>query len=373
MAKKRVTTEQIRTALAEPLPPDPVFKPEDFLSLGSVPMNLLCGGRTSGGLPKGIMLWMIGHSNTGKSWLKNLIFAEAAHTDHFAEYDLIDDNAERGGLMNVAEHFGQATADRIIPPAGTQADPQYSTTVQSFYRNVERAFKRGRPFIYVLDSNDALTGEKEDKEFDKEVAKDAAPEKGSYGMEKAKVHSNRLRGVCNRLKETGSILVVISQTRSNIGFDATFNPDTVAGGKALEFHARLVFWMSVRERMKKRIKGKDREVGTVVQVKLTKNHVTGRRGKTEFVFFDAAGVDYVGSMVRFLVEEGHWKATGGEDGKGFLKKKVTAPELDVSMLFDDLVEYVEENNLEKQVRKVVKSVWDAIIAGSTVTRKRRYL
>lgn len=361
-------THKLKEALSSPLEEEATFKNEDFLSLGSVPLNLLCGERTYGGLPKGVMLWMIGHSNTGKSWLKNLIFAEAANNEEFADYVLIDDNAERGGLMDIAKFFGKRTYERIIPPSGTKANPIYSTTVQSFYRHLDQHNKNKKPFIYILDSNDALTGEKEDDAFGK-----SDKEKGSYNLEIPKVHSRRLRAVTNKLKETGSILVIISQTRSNIGFDAKFNPDTVAGGKALEFHARIVFWMSIRERLKKRILGKERDVGAVVQCKVTKNHVTGRRGKAEFVFFDASGVDHVGSMVRFLTEEGHWKATGGgEGGRGLLKKKVAATDIGVTLPFNNLVEYIEENNLEGKVAKIVRRVWKTIIDESTVSRKPRY-
>lgn len=371
-------TRDIKKALRTASPAAAEFDPGVAVSLGSVPLNLACSGRTTGALPKGVPLWMIGHSSTGKSWLKNIVFAEANRSKEFDGYRFIDDNAERGSLMDVAGFFGPETAARIEPPMGTKERPQYSTTVQSLYYNIDRAFKAGKPFIYVVDSTDALTAEGEDKAFDKKAAKHGAPkggkedEKGSYNMEKPKVHSANLRRVCNRLMDTGSILVLISQTRANIGFDATFNPDTVAGGKALEFHCRLVFWMSIRERLRKRVLGKEREVGAVVQCKVTKNHVCGWKGKTEFVFFDSTGVDYVGSMVRYLIEEGHWKASGGEEGRGLLKKKVTAPEFDQTLPFNDLVEYIEENGLEKQVRLIVKNVWSKILEGSAVKRKRRY-
>ena len=60
-------------------------------------------------------------------------------------------------------------------------------------------------------------------------------EGGSYGTEKAKINSERLRPVVNALRKNGSILILISQSRDRIGFGAKFDPKTRGGGNAPTF------------------------------------------------------------------------------------------------------------------------------------------
>ena len=57
--------------------------------------------------------------------------------------------------------------------------------------------------------------------------------KGSYGTERARINSSHMRLLAGRLeREKRSIVVSISQSRDNIGRDATWRPKVFAGGNA---------------------------------------------------------------------------------------------------------------------------------------------
>src|SRR5690606_8689584 len=134
---------------------------------------------------------------------------------------------------------------------------------------------------------------------------------GSYGDSKAKINSTRLRVVANRLRETGSILVIINQTRDNIGFTSRFQPKTRSGGHALKFYSRLELWLSPGGTIKKTVKGKQRKLGIKTNVKIEKNHITGRRRTVTVPILYSSGIDDVGANVDYLVEEGLWKERKG--------------------------------------------------------------
>lgn len=352
---------------------------KNFLSTGSTLLNLACSGDVHGGFPKGVFTFLVGDSSSGKSFLSLTCLAEAAASREFDDYRFVYDASENGALMNVQKFFGKKVADRLEPPAGTKAAPVYSSTVEEFYYNVDENLKKG-PCIFIEDSMDALTTEDEQDRFEKKKRahaggkdKDVA---GSYGTAKAKMNSAYLRVINNKLADTNSILLIISQTRDNIGFGAQFNPKTRAGGNALRFYTRLELWSSIRERIKKRVAGKDRQIGIVARIKLNKNHVTGWEGSVEVPIYRSLGIDDLGGCVRFLVSEGHWKAGGKKkaagDGPAKTPDKVVAPEFGFDGGAEDLIALIQEGNREAELKQVVKQVWDDIEAGAEVPRKRRY-
>ena len=145
----------------------------------------------------------------------------------FKDFRLIYDNVEDGMLMDVERLFGEATADRIEPPAlDEDGEACHSETIEQFYYNLDDAFDEDEPFIYVLDSMDGLDTEDDQDKFaaQKKAHRKGTNTAGSYGMAKAKKNSVGLRQVAARLRETGCILIIISQTRDNTKATGPFSP-----------------------------------------------------------------------------------------------------------------------------------------------------
>jgi hypothetical protein len=329
---------------------------EDLLSSGSTLLNLACSGRPDGAFKKGGYYFFVGDSSSGKSFITRTMFAEACLDPKFKGYDLIDDDVENGATMDFEAFFGKKMKDRVDRSHA-------SKNLEDFYDHI---LSRKKPFVYLLDSMDALKPAVEltKMEESRKARAKGKEAKGSYGMDKAKINSNYMSQVNIKLKETGSILVLIGQTRDNVGLDAMFNPKTRGGGNALTFYAQLELWTSIRERLKKKALGKDRRTGIVAKVHVKKNRQTGRDRTVELPLYYASGLADVDANVRFLIAEGHWKASDG---------KVNAPEFDLNCPVDDLVSSIESADSEDVLVELVEAVWNNIDSETAVVRKSKYV
>lgn len=350
-------TEDIKNKLKRKVSPIPT---KDFLSTGSTLLNLACSGKVKGGLAKGHYYLLAGKSSSGKTVTAMHMLAEASINAAFKDYRLIFDNPENGMLMDVASFFGSTLAKRIEPPNKTGS----STTVEEFYFNLDDACEINKPFIYVLDSMDALESQESQDKFS-EVKKATRANKeitGSYGMAKAKANSGGLRRITSYLTRSNSILIIICQLRDNVGFGSQYNPEIFSGGKALRYYASLILWFAVKEEITKTINGKKRKIGSIFNVRIKKNRIDGKERTVDVVFHESTGIDDTESCVDYLLDEKHWK-----DDKG-----IDAEEFKVTLKKDKLITYIEEKDLEADLRDIVSGVWDAIEMQCEVKRKPRY-
>lgn len=334
------------------------------LSTGSTLLNLAMTGNPSFGVLPGKYYLYIGDSESGKTWLSLSCMAEATINKKFDSYRLIYDNVEDGALMDLRHYFGKL-ADRIEPPAMNGKKKVNSSTIEEFYYHVDDACDGDKPFIYVLDSMDALSSDDEEKKFQEQKKAHRAGKEiaGSYGDGKAKKNSSGLRRLTNRIKDNNSIVIVIAQTRDNIGFGAQYNPKTRSGGKALKFYSATELWFSIKESITKTVRGKTIQSGNVLNVKVKKNRNNGRKPEVDLSFYPTVGIDDVGSCIDFLVDWKHWSETKGV---------VDAKEFKLNLRSPALVSHIEKHSMEIELRDIVASTWDDIEESLSVKRKNRY-
>lgn len=342
---------------------------EDGLSTGSTLLNLACSGLPTIGFLRGGFYYFVGDSSSGKSFCVLTCLAEAANNPKYDNYQLIYDAPEDGAQMDFVRFFGNKMATRLQPPEKDEdSKPIYSSTLESFYFHTDTVLNKG-PAIYVLDSMDALTTMDDEDKFDEQKAayEKGKETSGSYGTSKAKLNSGLLRVIFNRLRDTGSILLVISQTRDRIGFGAQFNPRTRSGGRALTFYAHLELWSSILEHLTVTHNTKEREQGIVCEVHIKKNRLTGRNRKVKIPIYHSYGIDDIGSCIDYLIEEKHWiKSNGGViEAIGFDNK-------DLKGRKETLVQKIQEGGLENQLREIVAKVWNSIEEAVSIERKPRY-
>jgi len=348
-------------------------KKEDFLSSGCTILNLACSGTPYGCAAKGKYHWIVGDSSSGKTFLTLTFLAEASINHNFDDYDLIFDNVEDGALMDVSRFFGQKLADRIQPPAVDEdGEPVYSQDIEDFYCRVEDRIeaiqknkKGARPFIWLLDSMDALSSKAESAKF-KEIRKASttgATVTGDYGDGKAKINSRYMRRVVAGLRDTKSILIVLSQTRDN--FDAgMFGPQTTsAGGRSLKFYAVWQMWTSLGSRIKKTVLNTERQVGVHTHIQIKKNRLTGREWKITIPIYHTVGIDNVGATIDYLLAEKHWESTRGG---------IIVPEFDFKGSRGRLIEKIESEDLEQDLDEIVTDFWKRVEEASVVHRKSKY-
>ncbi len=355
--------------LAKPKAAVTKFAAKDLLSSGSTLLNLACTGKPNGAYLKGGLYSFVGDSSAGKTMLALTALAEAASNPAFDDYRLIFDDSENGALMDWVRFFGRNMADRIEQPN----DKGPSNTVEEFYYFVDDAVQKGTPFIYIKDSMDSLNPEEEIKKFrsNKRASQRGADEdkKGSYGTAKAKANSSGMRLIHNGLRKTSSILIALSQTRDKIGGFGFGPQKTRSGGYAQTFYAQLEVWFSVREKIKKTVKGLSMELGTLARIRVKKNRLLGRDRTVDVPIFHSTGVSDIDSMVDFLVERKHWGATVTKAGD---ITSVEAGDWDIKLPYEKLVHLIQDQGREKELKALVAEVWNEIESECAMIRKNKY-
>jgi len=335
-----------------------------FLSTGSTLLNLACTGKPYHGFAKGGYYFIVGDSISGKTFLSLTCLAEASINPNFDDYRFIYDNSEGGAMMDIKKFFGKTVFKRMEPPNwNSERGPVYSSTIEEFYFHIDDAIKKGKPFIYILDSMDSLSSREEADKFDKTKAalrkgKEAV---GSYTDGKAKKNSANLRRLLKPLKNNGSILIIINQTRDNIGFG--FERKSRSGGHALRFYATIELWSSVKRKISKIVKGKKRQLGVECLLQIKKNRITGRERTLTIPIYHSFGIDDIGSCVSYLIEEEHWKMQ---------RNKIIVPEFDFKGTKEKLIQHIESLGMERDLRDIVTDIWNEIEEACKVERKRRY-
>lgn len=353
--KNSKTASQVKKAAKKPVKEREGIDTSVLVPTGSTLLNLACSDSAKGGFALGRMVNIIGDSSTGKTLLALSIFAECCRLKRFHDYKFYFDDAEAKLSFDIEELFGTAAYKRIVDPPNGPSD-----TTQEFQDNLYTVLDEDDPCIYVLDSFDALSSEEEqDKaEEDMEARAKGREVKGSYNMAKPKAASKLFRLICSRLKKTKSLLIIISQTRDNIN-PMSFAKKTRSGGNALYFYSTHEMWLAVAKQLEK----KKQNIGSIVKVRVSKNHLTGKRRKIQFLLYYDYGLDDVGSCVDFLVEQGVYKKNGNS---------IEAPGWPAKGSRASFIEMIEEENLEPKLIKLVAATWAEIEESLKLNRKRKY-
>jgi len=336
--------------------PEKVLSKNDFLSSGSTLLNLACSGRIDGCYAKGIYHSLTGDSDTGKSVLAITALAEASISSNFKNYQLIYYNAERANLLSL-DYFPSALRKRI--------EILFPSTLEEFYYDIDDRMKKGS-IVSVLDSMDSLSTEADEKTFQKGKAafKKGKEGPGSYGT-KAKVNAGKLNRTCGQVRDTNSILLVISQTRDNFNASMFGPKKTRSGGHALKFYNRFEVWFSVREHLKQSYKGNQIQIGTKAKCSVKKNHLSGKKRDVEICIYNDHGLDDTGDCINYLLFWKHWKGS---------ENSFKAPEFLFSGGKEELVKKIrakKETRLPR-LKKIVAQVWDEVESAVKLDRSPNY-
>jgi RecA/RadA recombinase len=393
--KKDLEKQLIKKTKQKREPVSGVIDVSYLIPTGCTVLNLALSGHKEGGWHKGKFSNLIGDSATGKSIAGLTTFAEVSHNEAFDEYKLVLDDAEEANEFDLEYMFGEVTAQRVEAPDYTvDGEPVNSRYVEDFHFYLRSFLKGKKPCIYLLDSFDALDAEDDEelrnKNFNKRVK--GQKQQGSYGTAKPKAASELFRDITTSLRKTKSFLLVISQTRDNIGAMLFAPKKKRSGGNALKFYACHEIWLAVVGSIKRN----GEIIGHKVKAKITKNKLTGKKREVEFDVYDDLGIDNVGASVDYLLTKGHWqkakkkdedeesttmrgrrkaKKEKDEEEEGTISKSANyiVPEFDFKGKRDAIIKHIEDNDLEKELDDIVEKKWMEIEESLKMKeRKRRY-
>ena len=131
----------------------------------------------------------------------------------------------------------------------------------------------------------------------------------------------------------------------------------------MSFYANLEIWSSIKNKFTKTVKGKKRQLGINCRLQVKKNRLTGQERTVEIPIYHSFGIDDIGSCVDYLVNENCWSIKGNT---------INASEFDFKGSRTKLISYIEDNDMEKDLRDLVGDTWNEIEAACSVKRKKRY-
>ena len=347
-------------------------RPDSFVSTGSTMLNLAMSDRTDGGWPRGRISTLPGQSSAGKTVEVLSTFCEACLDSRFDEYDLFYDDVERRCDFRFDKLFPPLT-DRLVTPSGLLYkdlpnhldESGISTTIQDLRNRMLILKKAGRPFIYIADSLDSFSSDEElEKELKRALAAAKSPEAankiaGSFNAEKAKITGQILRMINDLVANTNSLFILTQQLRQRMNPQFGQAKWVTSGGEAPYFYSHVRPYMSKVGS----IKDLGCKTGVNVRCSMDKNSVTGKLRDVEFDIYYDMGIDDIGSMVSFLLEQKHWKAGAWVEAEEFGIKENGK---------DKLIRKIEELNLEAKLKRIVQSVWDKREEKLQLGRKSRY-
>lgn len=358
-------TDKMKEALLKPKAKEPA---PIYLSTGCLVLDLILSGKRRGGLLAGHCYHFVGISHSGKTSLAYSCFAEACRSAKFADHNLIFDDPDHGALPELQRLYGKQLFSRLRSPAkDKQGGPAHSFLIQDFYYNVDAAFDLKKPCIYMLDNMDALSSADVEEKYEKKrkVWKGDSEEKvaGAYGVDKAKYNWERLRKINSRAAKTGSIVIIISQAKDNIGFGSMFDPLTHSGGRALKAFATAQIWTTIKGKIRKRIRGRNKAVGIWSKVHVKKNRQTGQDDSVLVPIYNSYGIDDLGCSMNWLIDEKHWRGN---------ETNVKAPEFDFEGDREELIQKIQEEGLEDKLGNLVYGTWCSIEDDCKLKRKPKY-
>lgn len=306
--------------------PDGVyFTPKDisFVWSGCTLLNCALGG----GWPLGRVVNIVGDKSTGKTLL-----AEEAMANFVKKYpncNIWYRESEAAFDASYARALGLDTSKVDFGPDGE--DSNWSTIEDVFEdldacltkaeriteerakklrekdkklsaaKALEVARKANPPGLYIIDSLDALSSESE-------LGRDI--HEGSYNLGKQKMLGELFRTLVRRVREARICLIFISQVRDRIGQMIKGKKYTRTGGRALDFYASIILYLSEIGKLHKTVGGIKKVTGIRVKAKCEKNKITFPHAECIFTIRFRYGIDDELSSFDYLTEVKKLKEAG---------------------------------------------------------------
>lgn len=342
MVKRRRTREASENTEAESNIPQ--AKNIEFISSGCINFDCVLGG----GWPLGRMSNLVGDKSTGKTLCA--IEAAANFARKYPDGLIFYREAEAAFDEDYAETLG-LPVDRV--DFGEEGLGTAWETIEDIYddlnKSCDKCLENGIPGLYIIDSLDALSSK---AELSRGI------DEGSYGMEKQKQLGQMFRRLVRKIRDANIHLLIISQVREKIGigFGDKYRR---SGGKALDFYASQVVFLSHMKMLKKTVGGVERPVGIRIKAKCTKNKISLPFRECEFNVRFGYGIDELPAAIEWLEQVKQVKdLLAGEDAKKFIAR---VEKLDPK----------EYNAEMRKVRKYFRKVWGDI-ESRFVPERRKY-
>lgn len=305
-----------------------------MISTGSTLLDLaISGGRVRGGkIPGGILVEIFGPNSAGKTVLLCEIAGAIQRQGGKAKF--YDPEARLNKLFAKIFDFDTDQIDYATPDTVTEVfEDARAWEPKADKKNV----------IHGL-FTDSLAALSTDLEMDNEKG-------DKMGTRRAKEFSEQLRKTCRVLTKNGWLFVCSNQVRQNVDAGGYGEKYTTSGGLSIGFYASLRLRAKSTEKLYKIVKVAGKEVKRVIGVKtefeIYKSSVwKPYRSAPVYIVFDY-GIDDVRANLQYI--------------KDFTKNTTyTLAGESISQSLEEAIKYIEENELEQELKEEVIDLWEEI-------------
>ena len=274
-----------------------------LIDTGSLALNYMVSGKfIGGGIAGGKITEIFGPESSAKSLVSYSLLGSVQRIGGIPVY--LD--CEFAGNAEFAEKCGHLNPEELFTYY-PETYERVSAKIIASVNEIREMFGADAPILVVWDSIGVTMTERELKEIDLPENASKAAIKAAGGNEKpgerAKAAGKILRKLNPFLDAHNATLVVINQTRANIGVMYGEKDVTAGGGRALRYYAscRLAFASSKKIKDEK----KDIVVGVNLIMRNRKNRHFPPHRETKGVqlFFDQ-GINPLGGMLSILIGAG---------------------------------------------------------------------
>jgi recombination protein RecA len=324
----------------------------EVIPTGSTLLDLVLNG----GYPLGQIINVAGLKSTGKTLLA--IEAAASFSKEYPEGKIryLDAEAAFEANSEYALKIGFPT-DRV--DMAERPDPSKPYTVEFFSSDLtqfihEVGESKG---LYILDSMDALSTEKEAKESEEKL------EKTGYGTDKAYLLSMFFRNKVAPLKSSQICLFIVRQQRENVtGYGPKYK---TSGGIAADFYANQAIEVKKSESITKTIKKDEATIGVNIKLYCHKNKIGKPFRDCEVPIIFDYGIDDLTACLQYLEKRGELETLTGFSGWTKNAKQI-----------DTMIKNLEESEDYKlyidQIRAHTRKVWQDVQDKFLVNRRPKY-
>lgn len=335
-----------------PAPPKELyFEPKEitFLPTGCTLFDCVIGG----GWPLGRIVNIVGDKSVGKTllaeeamanFLRNFPDGKVFYRETEAAFDA--SYARALGLDTSRIDFGPngpdsrwETIEDIIEDLKAQLNNFDSLIVQRAKQLREKtkklstseaegqALASAPPGLYIIDSLDAVSSSAELKRDIRE---------GSYNLEKQKLLGELLRTEARRLRRARMGLMFVSQIRERIGATVHGKKYVRTGGKALDFYASVVIYLSNLGKVYQTIKKIKRPTAVHIKAMCEKNKITMPFRECEFDIRFGYGIDDEWASLDWL------KSVDKLEAAGFMGIPSSLDKVDSAQLRESVIHIWQE-------------------------------
>ena len=385
MKMKKKTTDIV---LKRKNPPKAV---RGYFSSGCTLLDLAITDKLSGGFPAGRITHIYGLQSTTKSVLALEPLGDAQRKGGKAFYDDVE--------YALNEQWLAINGVELDYDPFTEEEPDGSNFGYRNSRTIEQLFdKTVTGILKEIDKNpdligkcclsvDSLTALPCKEELDREL------EAGTYGGDRAKKFGVAYRKRLRDIAKAGLGIIVIDQLRSKMSKVSYGEQMTYSGGHAIAFYA----YVQVHLKKGEIIKNKDgKKIGVVINFIIAKNKAGQPFREGSFRFLFKYGIDNIASNIEFLKQNKIMSAPEREKirveiedkyaddlkvaSKSGRKTSISKVKKQIFVEYnkrvkheqakgwfsfrghktkslDEMIAYIEDNNLERALRKEVFKTW----------------